>query len=305
VIANERETKLKELFRKNDGKTASLAISAALLGGLFCSANVFADVQYETIITYSEINTEETWGDLSLFGLDTLPLDVEGTFTVDDTHAIIDDGDITFGVNNLISASVAFGDTTWNETNVESFTMEYSTTDDALLGLTYQASKIGPTTADRGIILNFPLTIQKEVDGVVVAQVAYKTATRTVVEIPHSHDPEPLQISIDIKPNETPNCFNINGHGVVPVAIFGSDVFDVNQVDFGSLSFGGLSVRVRGNKGPLCSTEYSNGDAHLDLVCQFEDDATNWSAGETTAELTGNFYDGTAFKGSDDICVVP
>jgi hypothetical protein len=79
------------------------------------------------------------------------------------------------------------------------------------------------------------------------------------------------QVTIDIKPGSDPNCFNINSHGVIPVAILGSDSFDVTEIAQESLSFGGLEVRVRGNKGPLCRVDYSDGDEYLDLVCQFED----------------------------------
>jgi hypothetical protein len=114
-----------------------------------------------------------------------------------------------------------------------------------------------------------------------------------------------IDIAIDIKPDSDPNCFNINGNGVIPVAILGSADFDVYDIDQSSLLFGGLSVRVRGNKGPLCHIEDTNNDSFLDLVCQFEDDASNWIAGDTTATLTGNLSDGRAIEGTDYICVVP
>jgi hypothetical protein len=112
-------------------------------------------------------------------------------------------------------------------------------------------------------------------------------------------------VGIDIKPGSYPNCFNINGHGVVPVAILGDEGFDVAEVDLTTILFGGLEVRVRGKKGPLCSLEYSNDDAYLDLVCHFEDDADAWMPGEDEATLTGSLLDGTPFEGTDSICVVP
>lgn len=112
-------------------------------------------------------------------------------------------------------------------------------------------------------------------------------------------------VTIDIKPGSDPNCFNANGHGVIPVAVLGSDTFDVTNIDQGSLLFGGLEVRIRGNKGPLCGLEYSNGDAYLDLVCHFEDDADSWEPGEGEATLTGSLFDLTEFEGTDSICVVP
>jgi hypothetical protein len=112
-------------------------------------------------------------------------------------------------------------------------------------------------------------------------------------------------VNIDIKPGSDPNCFNINGNGVVPVAILGNEDFDVTQIDPTTLLFGGLEVRVRGNKGPLCSFEYSNVDAYLDLVCHFEDDADSWVPGDDEATLTGSLSDGQLFEGSDSICIVP
>jgi hypothetical protein len=112
-------------------------------------------------------------------------------------------------------------------------------------------------------------------------------------------------VPIDVKPGSDPNCINVNGHGVIPVAVLGSDTFDVTRIDQSSLLFGGLDVRVRGNKGPLCSLEYSNGDAYLDLVCHFEDDTSSWVPGDGEATVTGNLFDLTEFEGTDTICVVP
>ena len=112
-----------------------------------------------------------------------------------------------------------------------------------------------------------------------------------------------LEANIDIKPGSDPNYFNINGHGVIPVAVLGSDTFDVTLIDPSSLRFGGLDVRVRGNKGEVCGLEDTSGDGLLDLVCQFEDDSGNWEPGDGEATLTGELFDGTVFEGSDSICV--
>jgi hypothetical protein len=119
---------------------------------------------------------------------------------------------------------------------------------------------------------------------------------------------ECYQVAIDIKPGSDPNCFNINGHGVIPVAVLGSDVLDVTEVDISTLIFGGFEARVRGNKGPLCSYEDTNGDGYTDLVCQFEDsDPSSWEPNsDSTATLSARLLDdGPAIKGIDSICVVP
>jgi len=116
---------------------------------------------------------------------------------------------------------------------------------------------------------------------------------------------ETLEVSIDIKPGETPNCFNINDHGVIPVAILGSVDFDTAQVDASTLDFNGLAVRVRGNGQPSYSIDDVNGDGFPDLACRFEDNADSWLAGASEALVTGNLFDGTAFQGVDSICLVP
>lgn len=114
-----------------------------------------------------------------------------------------------------------------------------------------------------------------------------------------------IPVAIDIKPGSEPNCFNINGHGVIPVAILGAADLDVANVDQESLSFGGLSVRVRGNKFPQCNVDYADGDEYLDLVCQFADDSSAWVEGGDTATLTGKLLDGSRIEGSDSICLRP
>lgn len=112
-------------------------------------------------------------------------------------------------------------------------------------------------------------------------------------------------VVIDIKPGSDPNCFNPDGHGVIPVAIMGSASFDVTRIDPGSLEFGGLAVRVRGNRGPLCDVDYVNADGQPDLVCHFEDETDGWTEGSDSATLTGRLDDGSAFRGSDSICIRP
>jgi hypothetical protein len=92
---------------------------------------------------------------------------------------------------------------------------------------------------------------------------------------------------------------------VIPVAILGSADFDASEIDTYSLTFDGLTVRVRGNRGPLCSSEDSNGDGFMDLVCHFDDNPDYWLEGDDTGTVSGALFDGIEFEGSDSICVVP
>ncbi len=89
------------------------------------------------------------------------------------------------------------------------------------------------------------------------------------------------------------------------MAILGTDSLDVTDIDQSTLSFGGLDVRVRGNKGPLCSLDDTNFDGLYDLVCQFQDNPDYWEAGDEEATLTGELLDGTLIEGIDSICIVP
>lgn len=111
----------------------------------------------------------------------------------------------------------------------------------------------------------------------------------------------PLEVSIDVKPGSDDNCFKINGHGVIPVAILGAEDFHVEDIDLDTLSFQGLSVRVRGEKGPLCSSEYSNNDEYLDTVCRAVQFSEYALIPEDSVEVESIFIKG----GSDIGDVVP
>lgn len=117
-----------------------------------------------------------------------------------------------------------------------------------------------------------------------------------------------IPVSIDIKPGSYPNTFNKNGSGVIPVAILGSDDFDVTKVDPFTLLLGSMAVKVKNNGTPQCSLQDVNADGFMDLVCQFQDDASTWAEGTSTATLTGRLkteYGGNRIEGSDEIRIVP
>jgi len=113
-------------------------------------------------------------------------------------------------------------------------------------------------------------------------------------------------VDIDIKPGSDPNCFNNDGKGVIPVAILGSADFDVTQIDPGTVSLEGLAVKMVGKANKLLAhIEDVNSDGYDDLVVQIQDQDGTFTAGSSTATVTGNLYDGTPFEGTDSICVVP
>lgn len=118
-----------------------------------------------------------------------------------------------------------------------------------------------------------------------------------------------IEVDIDIKPGSDPNCFNNNGHGVIPVAILGSETFDVTTIDPGSVQLQGLAVRMVGKSDKLLAhIEDVNGDGWDDLVVQIQDGDETFASGSGTATLSGYLYPefgGTRIEGTDSICVVP
>jgi hypothetical protein len=115
-----------------------------------------------------------------------------------------------------------------------------------------------------------------------------------------------LEVDIDIKPGSYPNCFNSDGHGVIPVAILGSTDFDVSQIDPGTVTLEDLAIRAVGKSNKLLAhIEDVNDDGFDDLVVQIEDVDGAFQPGEGSATVTGELFDGTPIEGSDSICIRP
>ncbi len=153
---------------------------------------------------------------------------------------------------------------------------------------------------------NLSVAVAGSVSGGTPLAFFHDDTTSYVMVAAEAAGPSVQEVSIDVKPGSEPNCFNINGNGVIPVAILGSDTFNVLDIVTSNLFFAGLEIRVRGKKGPLCHGEDSNGDGFLDLVCQFEDDPTIWAPDSSAlGTLTGTLLAGTEFEGTDSICVAP
>jgi hypothetical protein len=118
-----------------------------------------------------------------------------------------------------------------------------------------------------------------------------------------------IEVDIDIKPGSYPNCFNNDGHGVIPVAILGSADFGVIDIDPGTVQLEDMTVRAVGKSNKLlASIEDVNADGFDDLVVKIEDTDGTFASGDGTATVTGNLraeFGGWPIEGTDDICIVP
>jgi hypothetical protein len=113
-----------------------------------------------------------------------------------------------------------------------------------------------------------------------------------------------LPVSIDIKPDETPNAINPSSRGLTTVAILSTTTFLApSQVDQSSLEFGHT-----GNESSFafCSSpEDVNGDGIPDLVCHFVTQNTGLQPGDTQGVLTGKTVSGRSIRGVDSVVIVP
>lgn len=111
------------------------------------------------------------------------------------------------------------------------------------------------------------------------------------------------QVDIDIKPGSFPNSINPNRTtGVLPVAVLGSETFDVLDIDKASQAFGPLGASPAHTAGG--HLEDVNNDGFTDLVSHYIIVETGISAGDTEMCLTGLTLGGIPFKGCDSVRTV-
>ena len=115
-----------------------------------------------------------------------------------------------------------------------------------------------------------------------------------------------------------PNPVNVKGTGVLPVAILGTEEFEVSTIDPASIFLNGVPAIRSGYEdvtGPVvngveceCTTE--GADGFDDLTLKFETEDIVGTLGEVntgdilTLTLTGVLNDGTSIEGADCVVIV-
>ena len=112
-----------------------------------------------------------------------------------------------------------------------------------------------------------------------------------------------VDVNIDIKPGSDANPINPFSRGTIPVAVLGSDSFDVADVDVMTLAFGPSEAAPVHNAGG--HFEDVNDDSFLDLVTHYSTEETGIAFGDPEACLTGGTLGSTPVEGCDAVSTVP
>jgi protocatechuate 3,4-dioxygenase beta subunit len=135
----------------------------------------------------------------------------------------------------------------------------------------------------------------------------------------HVVPPPVISVYIDIKPQSCPNPFNMGSEGVLPVAILGTEDFDVMEVDSATVllegvaplrwNFEDVSTPVQAGA-DTCECTTGGPDGYMDMTLKFDYQAVAAALGtvqdgETRVlTLTGMTYDSIPIQGEDCIRII-
>lgn len=115
-------------------------------------------------------------------------------------------------------------------------------------------------------------------------------------------------VNIDIKPYSYPNAINIKNKGVIPVAVFGTEIFDVTTINTSTVFFGSAGRQAQVHMRPNGKYHYGfegvNNDSYLDVVFHFRTQDAGFNIDDTAGILTGKTYTGVSIMGSDSVRIL-
>ena len=118
----------------------------------------------------------------------------------------------------------------------------------------------------------------------------------------------PLQIALDVEPEDELNRVNVRSRGVLPVAVLGAPDFDVTRLDVDSLRLGPRGATPAHDLDDAFvyadHLQDVNSDGYLDLILHFSVWGSGIECGGTAAILTGATIDGAALEGADGLSVL-
>ena len=137
-----------------------------------------------------------------------------------------------------------------------------------------------------------------------------------VTQLYNAPETTTMTISFDIKPASCPNPLNTKSKGVLPVAILGTDAFDVSDIDLASIRLEGVApvrsgiedVAAPNTDTDECACTAFGPDGYDDLTLKFKTQAIVEALGDLDhgdmwqLYLEGVLKDGTPIEGSD--CVI-
>jgi hypothetical protein len=111
-----------------------------------------------------------------------------------------------------------------------------------------------------------------------------------------------MQVDVEVRPGNS-DVLNPFSRGVVPVVIYGSESFDVMDVEPESVGFGPNAAPIFGGK--QAHVADVDGDGYDDLFCHFPVPETGIAFGDEEACVSGETLDGAALEGCAPVVTVP
>jgi hypothetical protein len=125
-----------------------------------------------------------------------------------------------------------------------------------------------------------------------------------------------IEIDLDIKPTSCPNPLNTKSNGVLPIAILGTDEFDVYDVDPATVTLEGVAPLrwayedvATPFEGDLCDCHELGPDGYMDMTLKFDMQEIVAALGAVTdgeyrpLTLEGATYEGIPIYGQDCVWI--